>query len=235
MAPPGPCAHLGYQSPAPRYPSAGAGPTTQDRPPSTPAQSEGPLRGPRRRGSPRSTTRRSRQPRRHPPLDTPPTRSATPPTRSAGAPPSPCPRSHASMSTASTPLVLAAEAAGESDIPFCLSGVQGSSGSGCPRGGRVDGAVRGLLVDHEAWEGLDKRAVSTVWINTVDTVSKRVFTWGSSSRNRAPNDCHSLANLSFRDRVRRGGAVGVSVLLADPGSPGSVSGRGSTTDGHSVH
>ena len=29
------------------------------------------------------------------------------------------------MSTASTPLVLAAEAAGESDIPFCLSGVQG--------------------------------------------------------------------------------------------------------------
>ena len=30
------------------------------------------------------------------------------------------------MSTASTPLVLAAEAAGESDIPFCLSGVQGA-------------------------------------------------------------------------------------------------------------
>ena len=29
------------------------------------------------------------------------------------------------MSTASTPLVWAAEAAGASDIPFCLSGVQG--------------------------------------------------------------------------------------------------------------
>ena len=29
------------------------------------------------------------------------------------------------MSTASTPLVWAAEAAGESDILFCLSGVQG--------------------------------------------------------------------------------------------------------------
>jgi hypothetical protein len=65
-----------------------------------------------------------------------------------------------------------------------------------------------------------------VLINTVDTVSKRVFTWASSSRNRAPNDCHSLANLSFRDRVRRGGAVGVRVLLADPGFPGSVSSRG---------
>src|SRR6478609_2156422 len=49
MAPPRACAHLGYQSPTPRYPSAGVGPTKQDRPPSTPAQSEGPLRGPRRR------------------------------------------------------------------------------------------------------------------------------------------------------------------------------------------
>src|SRR6478672_7960140 len=73
MAPPGACAHLGYQSPTPRYPSAGAAPTTQDRPPSTPAHSAGPLRRPRRPGSPRSTTRRSRPPRRHPPLDTPPT------------------------------------------------------------------------------------------------------------------------------------------------------------------
>jgi len=40
--------------------------------------------------------------------------------------------------------------------------------------------------------------------------------------------------VPFRDRVRRGGAVGVRVLLADPGSPGSVSGRGSTTDEHPV-
>jgi len=39
--------------------------------------------------------------------------------------------------------------------------------------------------------------------------------------------------VPFPDRVRRGGAVGVRVLLADPGSPGSVSGRGSTLDGHS--
>jgi hypothetical protein len=36
--------------------------------------------------------------------------------------------------------------------------------------------------------------------------------------------------VPFRDRVRRSGAVGVRVLLADPGFPGSVSGRGSTTD-----
>lgn len=74
MAPPGACAHLGYQSPTPRYPSAGVGPTKQDRPPSTPAHSQGPLRGPQRRGSPRSTTRGSRPPRHHPPLDTPPKR-----------------------------------------------------------------------------------------------------------------------------------------------------------------
>ena len=32
--------------------------------------------------------------------------------------------------------------------------------------------------------------------------------------------------VPFRDRVRRRGAVGVRVLLADPGFPGSVSGRG---------
>jgi len=32
--------------------------------------------------------------------------------------------------------------------------------------------------------------------------------------------------VPFRDRVRRGGAVGVRVLLADPGFPGSVSSRG---------
>src|SRR5271165_108888 len=68
MAQPGPSAHLGHLSPAPRSPSAGAAQTTQDRPPSCPARSEGPLRRPRRRGSPRSTTRRNRSPRRHPPL-----------------------------------------------------------------------------------------------------------------------------------------------------------------------
>jgi hypothetical protein len=50
---------------------------------------------------------------------------------------------------------------------------------------------------NEAWDGLDKRAVSTMLVNTVDTGSKRVFTWGSSSRDPAPNDCHSLANRSF--------------------------------------
>src|SRR6202041_3911158 len=68
MAQPGPSAHLGHLSPAPRSPSAGAAQTTQDRPPSCPARSEGPLRRPRRRGSPQSTTRRNRPPRRHPPL-----------------------------------------------------------------------------------------------------------------------------------------------------------------------
>jgi hypothetical protein len=50
---------------------------------------------------------------------------------------------------------------------------------------------------NEAWQGPDKTAVSTVLNTTVDTGSKRVFTWGSSSRNHAPNDCHSLANRSF--------------------------------------
>jgi hypothetical protein len=50
---------------------------------------------------------------------------------------------------------------------------------------------------NEAWQGPDKTAVSTVLNTIVDTGSKRVFTWGSSSRNPAPNDCHSLANRSF--------------------------------------
>src|ERR1700733_7301234 len=68
MAQPGPSAHLGHLPPAPRSPSAGAAQTTQDRPPSCPARSAGPLRGPRRRESPRSPTQRNRSPRRHPHL-----------------------------------------------------------------------------------------------------------------------------------------------------------------------
>src|SRR6185312_4135392 len=111
MAPPGACAHLGYQSPTPRYPSAGAGPTTQDRPPSTHAHSAGPLRGPRRRGSPRSTTRRSRPPRRHPPLD-------TPPTRRADAPPVPLPEVIRIDIDGAYALGVSSGGAGESDIPF---------------------------------------------------------------------------------------------------------------------
>ena len=62
------------------------------------------------------------------------------------------------MSTASTPLVLAAEAAGESDIPFCLIGVQGLRFRMPSRRPRltelfVDGAVRGLLVDQRGVGG----------------------------------------------------------------------------------
>jgi hypothetical protein len=68
MARPGPSAHLEYLSPTPRYPSAGAARTMQDRPPLSPGWSEGPLRRPRGRGSLRPTTRRSRPPRRHPHL-----------------------------------------------------------------------------------------------------------------------------------------------------------------------
>ena len=203
MAPPGACAHLGYQSPTPRYPSAGAAPTTQDRPPSTPAHSAGPIRGPQRRGSPRSTTRRSRPPRRHPPLDTPP--------HAAPTHPRPFVRGHTRQCRRRLRPWCGQLEAPVSRISRFPEWGSGSSGSGCPRGGRVDGALRGLLVDHEAWEELDKRAVSTVLVNIVDTVSKWVFTRGSSSRNHAPNDCHSLANRSFRDRVRRAGAVGVRV------------------------
>jgi len=87
---------------------------------------------------------------------------------------------------------------------------------------------------NEAWERCDKRAVSTMLINTVDTLSKRVFTWGLAAETTRRMIVIRWQIVPFRDRVRRGGAVGVSVLLADPGSPGSVSGRGSTTDGHSV-
>ena len=108
------------------------------------------------------------------------------------------------MSTASTPLVVAAEAAGESDIPFCLSGVQGVPVQDALAEAELTELFEVFSSITRRGRGLDKRAVSTVFINTVDTVSKRVFTWASSSRNRPPNDCHSLANLSFRDRVRRG-------------------------------
>jgi hypothetical protein len=69
MAQPRPSVHFGRQSPAPRSPSARAAQTTQGRPLSYLARSEGPLRRPRRRGSPRSTTRRTRSPRHHPPLE----------------------------------------------------------------------------------------------------------------------------------------------------------------------
>ena len=65
-------------------------------------------------------------------------------------------------------------------------------------------------------------------------VSKRVFTWGLAAETTRRMIVIRWQIVPFRDRVRRGGAAGVSVLLADPGSPGSVSGRGSTTDGHSV-
>ena len=101
------------------------------------------------------------------------------------------------MSTASTPLVLAAEAAGESDIPFCLSGVQGVPVQDALAEAELTELFEVFSSITRRGRGLDKRAVSTVLINTVDTVSKRVFTWASSSRNHAPNDCHSLANLSF--------------------------------------
>ena len=71
-------------------------------------------------------------------------------------------------------------------------------------------------------------------VNIVDRVSKRVFTWGLAAETTRRMIAIPWQIVPFRDRVRRGGAVGVRVLLADPGSPGSVSGRGSTTDEHPV-
>ena len=58
----------------------------------------------------------------------------------------------------------------------CLSGVQGVPVQDALAEAELTELFEDLLVDHEAWEGLDKRAMSTMLINTVDTVSKRVFT-----------------------------------------------------------
>ena len=80
------------------------------------------------------------------------------------------------MSTASTPLVLAAEAAGESDIPFCLSGVQGAPVQDALAEAELTELTEAFSSITRRGRGLDKRAVSTVFTNTVDTVSKRVFT-----------------------------------------------------------
>jgi hypothetical protein len=79
------------------------------------------------------------------------------------------------MSTASTPLVWAAEAAGASDIPFCLSGVQGVLFQGALAAAELTELSR-CSRRSQGVGGLDKRAVSTVLANAVDTGSKRVFT-----------------------------------------------------------
>jgi hypothetical protein len=120
------------------------------------------------------------------------------------------------------------------DIPFCLIGVQGVPVQDAIAEAELTELFEVFSSINEAWKGLDKREVSTVLNTTVDTGSKRVFTWGSSSRNHAPNDCHSLANRSFSgSRSARWRCWGQRAA-GRPRFPGSVSGRGSTTDGHSV-
>ncbi len=51
-------------------------------------------------------------------------------------------------------------------------------------------------------------AVSTVLDNIVDTVSKRVFTWGSRAETTRRMIAIPWQIVPFRDRLRRGGAVG---------------------------
>ena len=125
-----------------------------------------------------------------------------------GAPPSPCPRSHASMSTPSTPLVWAAEAAGESDIPFCLSGVAGSSGSGCPRGGRVDGAVEVFSSITRRGRGLTKGRCQRCWPTLLTRFRRGCLLEGLAAETTRRMIAIPWQIVPFRDRVRRGGAVG---------------------------
>ncbi len=124
--------------------------------------------------------------------------------------------------------------AGESDIPFCLSGVQGV-------------AVQDALAEAELTElfevfssitrrgrSLTKGRCQRYWSTLLTRFRRGCLLGGLAAETTRRMIVIRWQIVPFRDRVRRGGAVGVRVLLADPGSPGSVSGRGSTTDGHSV-
>jgi hypothetical protein len=83
-------------------------------------------------------------------------------------------------------------------------------------------------------KGLDKGRCQRCWSTLLTRVRRGCLLGGLAAETPRRMIVIRWQIVPFRDRVRRGGAVGVSVLLADPGSPGSVSGRGSTTDGHSV-
>jgi hypothetical protein len=76
------------------------------------------------------------------------------------------------------------------------------------------------------------KMVSTVLVNSVDNVSKKVFTVGLAAETTRRMVVIRWQIVPLRDRVRRGGAAGAQRAAGRPRSPGSVSGRGSTTDGH---
>ena len=138
------------------------------------------------------------------------------------------------MSTASTPLVLAAEAAGESDIPFCLSGVQGVPVQDALAEAELTELFEVFSSITRRGRSLTKGRCQRYWSTLLTRFRRGCLLGGLAAETTRRMIAIRWQIVPFRDRVRRGGAVGVSVLLADPGSPGSVSGRGSTTDGHSV-
>lgn len=69
-------------------------------------------------------------------------------------------------------------------------------------------------------------------VNLVDNVSKKVFTGGLAAETTRRMIVIRWQIVPLRDRVRRGGAAGAQRTAGRPRSPGSVGGRGSTTDGH---
>ena len=69
-------------------------------------------------------------------------------------------------------------------------------------------------------------------VNSVDNVSKKVFTGGLAAETTRRMIVIRWQIVPLRDRVRRGGAAGAQRAAGRPRSPGSVGGRGSTTDGH---
>src|SRR6478609_3496616 len=73
--------------------------------------------------------------------------------------------------------------------------------------------------------------VSTMLVNSVDNVSKKVSTVGLAAETTRRMIVIRWQIVPLRDRVRRGGAAGAQRAAGRPRSPGSVSGRGSTTDG----
>src|SRR6476469_172624 len=68
--------------------------------------------------------------------------------------------------------------------------------------------------------------VSTMLVNSVDNVSKKVSTVGLAAETTRRMIVIRWQIVPLRDRVRRGGAAGAQRAADRPRSPGSVSGRG---------
>jgi hypothetical protein len=111
----------------------------------------------------------------------------------------------------------------------------GSCGSGCPRGGRVDGEL------FEVFSSIPRRGRSLTqgrcqryWSTLLTRFRRGCLLGGLAAETTRRMIAIPLVNRSFSGSRSSRWRCWVRVPLADPDSPGSVSGRGSTTDEHSV-